>query len=70
MAEGIRDRTAIVGMAQTPFGKGLEDTELSLACQAISAAIDETLAAAGVPPERIARLPNGVDTERFRPATG
>lgn len=41
VTEGIRDRTAIVGMAQTRFGKGLEDSELSLACQAISAAIDD-----------------------------
>ena len=39
MARGIRDRTAIVGMAQTKFGKGLEDSELSLACQAIAGAI-------------------------------
>ena len=39
MAQGIRDRTAIVGLAQTEFGKGLEDSELSLACQAIAGAI-------------------------------
>ena len=39
MTHGIRDQTAIVGMAQTPFAKGLEDSELSLACQAIAAAI-------------------------------
>jgi acetyl-CoA acetyltransferase len=37
----IKDRTAIVGIGQTAFGKGLEDTELSLACQAVSAAIDD-----------------------------
>ncbi|GIW42394.1 MAG: lipid-transfer protein [Candidatus Binatia bacterium] len=37
----IKDRTAIAGIGQTRFGKGLEDTELSLACQAISAAIDD-----------------------------
>ncbi len=39
MTRGIRDRTAIVGLAQTKFGKGLEDSELSLACQAIAGAI-------------------------------
>ena len=43
MVELIRDRTAIAGIGQTRFGKGLEDTELSLACQAISAAIDDAL---------------------------
>lgn len=37
----IRDRTAVAGIGQTAFGKGLEDTELSLACQAVSAAIDD-----------------------------
>ncbi len=39
MAQGIRDRTAIVGLAQTEFGKGLADSELSLACQAIAGAV-------------------------------
>lgn len=38
---GIQDKAAIVGIGQTRFAKGLEDTELSLACQAISMAIDE-----------------------------
>jgi acetyl-CoA acetyltransferase len=43
----IRDRTAIVGIGQTPFSnRGLDDSELSLACQAISLAIDD----AGVAP--------------------
>ncbi len=37
----IQDATAVVGIGQTGFGKGLPDTELSLACQAISAAIDD-----------------------------
>jgi acetyl-CoA acetyltransferase len=41
MTHAIKDRTAIVGIGQTKFGKGLPDTELSLACQAISAAIDD-----------------------------
>lgn len=49
MSLGIRDRTAIVGIGQTAFAKGLEDTELSLACQAISAAIDD----AGLSPKDI-----------------
>ncbi len=35
----IKDRTAIVGIGQTEFGKGLEDSELALACRAIRAAI-------------------------------
>ncbi len=37
----LKDRVAIVGIGQTAFGKGLEHTELSLACQAISAALDD-----------------------------
>jgi acetyl-CoA acetyltransferase len=37
----IKDRTAVAGIGQTAFGKGLEDTELSLACQAVSLAIDD-----------------------------
>ena len=41
MTTTIKDRTAIVGIGQTAFGRGLEDTELSLACQAVSAAIDD-----------------------------
>ena len=41
MATLIKDRTAIVGIGQTAFGKGLADSELSLACQAIAAAIDD-----------------------------
>lgn len=40
-ASPIKDRTAIVGIGQTAFGKGLEDSELSLACQAISLALDD-----------------------------
>jgi acetyl-CoA acetyltransferase len=41
MPDLIKDKTAIVGIGQTKFGKGLPDSELSLACQAISAAIDD-----------------------------
>jgi acetyl-CoA acetyltransferase len=37
----IRDKVAIAGIGQTAFGKGLEDSELSLACQAISIALDD-----------------------------
>jgi acetyl-CoA acetyltransferase len=49
MGETIKDRTAIVGIAQTRFGKGLEDSELSLACQAVSAALDD----AGIAPREV-----------------
>ncbi len=49
MSTSIRDRTAIVGIGQTSFGKGLEDSELSLACQAIVMA----LADAGLEPSQV-----------------
>jgi len=45
----LQDKTAIAGIGQTAFGQGLPDTELSLACQAISAAIDD----AGVAPSEV-----------------
>jgi acetyl-CoA acetyltransferase len=45
----LKDRTAVVGIAQTALGKGLVDTELSLACQAISAALDD----AGIAPHEV-----------------
>jgi len=45
----IKDRTAIVGVGQTPYAKGLEGTELSLACQAIKAALDD----AGIAPSEV-----------------
>ena len=41
MITPLKDATAIVGIGQTAFGKGLEDSELSLACQAISLALDD-----------------------------
>jgi acetyl-CoA acetyltransferase len=41
MPFSLQDTTAIVGIGQTTFGKGLEASELSLACQAIKAAIDD-----------------------------
>ena len=45
----IKDKTAVVGIGQTTFGKGLEDTELSLACQAVSMALDD----AGIAPSEV-----------------
>src|SRR3974390_1828591 len=45
----IKDKTAIVGLAQTPFGKGLPASELSLACQAVSMALDD----AGIAPSEV-----------------
>ncbi|MCU1426245.1 MAG: hypothetical protein JWL83_245 [Actinomycetia bacterium] len=45
----IKDKTAVVGIGQTAFGKGLPATELSLACQAISAALDD----AGIAPSEV-----------------
>ena len=49
MTQTIRDQTAIVGIGQTRFGKPLEDSELSLACQAIAGAIED----AGLEPSDI-----------------
>lgn len=46
---GIKDRTAIVGVGQTRFGKGLPETETGLACQAISRALDDC----GIAPEEV-----------------
>ena len=48
-AQLIKDKTAVVGIGQTTLGKGLPDTELSLACQAISLALDD----AGVAPHEV-----------------
>ncbi len=41
--------TAIVGIGQTTFGKGLADSELALACQAIALAVDD----AGLAPSEV-----------------
>jgi acetyl-CoA acetyltransferase len=41
MPFSLQDATAIAGIGQTTFAKGLEASELSLACQAIRAAIDD-----------------------------
>ena len=46
---GIKDKTAVAGIGQTAFGKGLADTELSLACQAVSIALDD----AGIDPSEV-----------------
>src|SRR5262249_40050251 len=45
----IKGRTAVVGIGQTAFGKGLADSELSLACQAIALALDD----AGIAPSEV-----------------
>ena len=37
----IKDRTAIVGIGQTPFAKNLEGSEKRLACEVIVAALDD-----------------------------
>ena len=47
--ELIKDKTAVVGIGQTTLGKGLPDTELSLACQAVSLALDD----AGIAPSEV-----------------
>src|SRR5438477_9952371 len=49
MTDSIKNKTAIAGIGQTAFGKGLSDTELSLACQAISMALDD----AGIHPSEV-----------------
>ena len=48
-SSSIKDKTAVVGIGQTTFGKGLPDTELSLACQAVSLALDD----AGIAPSEV-----------------
>jgi acetyl-CoA acetyltransferase len=45
----IRDRTAIVGIGQTEWGKGLADSETVLALRAIKAALDD----AGIEPGEV-----------------
>ena len=41
MTHPLRDRTAVVGLGQTAYAKSLPDTEISLAVQAISSALDD-----------------------------
>jgi acetyl-CoA acetyltransferase len=45
----LKDRTAIVGIGQTPFAKRLEPSEKRLACEAIVAALDD----AGIDPSEV-----------------
>jgi len=45
----LRDRTAIVGIAQSEFRKRLEPSEKSLACQVVLAALDD----AGIDPSEV-----------------
>ena len=42
----LKDATAIVGIGQTPFAKRLPESEKTLACRAILAALDD----AGIDP--------------------
>ena len=49
MTTPIKDRTAVAGIGQTAYAKSLEGTELSLACQAIKAALDD----AGIAPSEV-----------------
>ena len=48
----IKDRTAIVGIGETAFAKRLEPTEAELACEAITAALDD----AGIAPAEVDAL--------------
>jgi acetyl-CoA acetyltransferase len=41
VAHPLRDRTAVVGLGQTPFAKSLPETELTMAVTAIKAALDD-----------------------------
>lgn len=45
----LKDRTAIVGIGQTPFAKHLEHSEKQLACEVIVAALDD----AGIDPSEV-----------------
>lgn len=48
----LKDRTAIVGIGQTPFAKRLEPSEEELACTAILAALED----AGIEPDEVDAL--------------
>src|SRR3989304_7064694 len=48
----LKDKTAIVGIAETRFAKSLEPSELELACQVIKAALDD----AGIEPAEVDAL--------------
>jgi acetyl-CoA acetyltransferase len=59
----LKDATAIAGIAQTPFAKHLEPTEVELACQAVKAALDD----AGIAPAEVDALGSYTmeETEEF-----
>jgi len=48
----LKDRAAIVGIGQTPYAKSLPGSELSMACQAITAALND----AGISPSEVDAL--------------
>lgn len=48
----LKDKTAIVGIGETPFSKNLEESEFQLACRAIKAALDD----AGIHPSEVDAL--------------
>ena len=48
----LKDRAAIVGIGQTAFAKSLPGSELSMACQAITAALND----AGISPSEVDAL--------------
>ncbi|MBI4517095.1 MAG: lipid-transfer protein [Deltaproteobacteria bacterium] len=52
MEKMLKDKTAIVGISETAFGKSLQPSELELACQAIKAALDD----AGIKPSEVDAL--------------
>jgi glycosyltransferase involved in cell wall biosynthesis len=56
----------VVAFAAAIRNRWLRDAD---ACVAISSEVRAELLAAGVPPERIADIPHGVDIRRFRPAS-
>src|SRR5688500_17705828 len=67
MSIALKDATAIAGIGQTAFGKGLEDSELSLACQAIRMAIaDAGLEPADVDGLVMYSMENGREVEIAR----
>jgi acetyl-CoA acetyltransferase len=49
MSALLKDRTAIAGIGQTVFGKGMPESELALACRAIKLALDD----AGIPAKEV-----------------
>ena len=53
----LKDRTAIVGIGSTSFGKGFAESEEQLACQVIKQALDE----AGISPGEVDALSGDPD---------